>query len=257
VIPGQDGRPFLAVKDTAPVATDHRTPLERRWGGWYVTGAHGAQRHMGNAVARLPFYPFDLEQEGTQNLMTLAGKVDTAPYPSPMSDIVALMTLDHQVRMTNLLVRMGQRSRGMPAPVRPGAPPAQTLEQEIEDLVAYMLFADEAPLRAPVKGTSAFAASFQQRGPRDGRGRSLRDFDLATRLFKYPLSYTIYSAEFDAIAAPVRTQIYRRLYDALSGRDTRPAFARLSTGDRRATLEIVRDTKRGLPRFWRGASAAR
>jgi hypothetical protein len=257
VIPGKDGRPFLAVKDTAPVSTDHRTPLERRWGGWYVTGTHGSHRHMGNAVARLPFYPFDLEQEGTQNLMTLAGKVDTAPYPSPTSDIVALMTLDHQVHMTNLILRIGQRSRGARAAVGTDSPPAKTLDQEVEELVAYMLFADEAPLRAPVKGSSAFAASFQQQGPRDRRGRSLRDFDLGTRLFRYPLSYTIYSAEFDAIAALVRTRIYRRLYDVLSGKDASPAFARLSTEDRRAALGIVRDTKRGLPSFWARASAAR
>jgi hypothetical protein len=257
VIPNKDGRPFLAVKDTGPVSTDHRTPLERRWGGWYVTGAHGSQRHMGNAVARLPFYPFDLEQDGTQNLMTLAGKVDTAPYPSHTSDIVALMTLEHQVRMTNLILRMGQRSRGARAGVRPDTPPAKTLDQDIEELVAYMLFADEAPLRAPVRGSSTFAASFQQRGPRDRRGRSLRDFDLNTRLFRYALSYTIYGAEFDAIAAPVRTQIYRRLYDVLSSRDASPAFARLSTAERRAALEIMRDTKRNLPPFWTRPAAAR
>jgi hypothetical protein len=211
---------------------------------------------MGNAVARLPFYPFDLEQEGAQNLMSLAGKVDTAPYPSPTSDIVALMTLDHQVRMTNLILRMGRRSRGALDVVQADVPP-KTLDQEIEELVTYMLFADEAPLRAPVSGSSTFAASFQQRGPRDARGRSLRDFDLATRLFKYPLSYTIYSAEFEAIAAPVRTQIYRRLYDVLSGRDASPAFARLSAGDRRAAFEIVRDTKRNLPPFWTRLPAGR
>ena len=116
-----------------------------------------------------------------------------------------------------------------------------------------MLFAAEAPLRAPVEGLSTFAATFPQRGPRDKRGRSLRDFDLDTRLFKYPLSYMIYSAEFDAIAAPLRMQIYQRLYDVLTGKDKSPVFARLSAGDRRAVLEIVRDTKPGLPRFWKGA----
>ena len=101
VIPGKDGRPFLAVKDTGPVSTDHRTPLEQRWGGWYVTGTHGAQRHMGNAVARLPYYPFELERENTQNRTTLSGKVDTSPYPVATSDIVALMTLEHQVGAVN------------------------------------------------------------------------------------------------------------------------------------------------------------
>ena len=65
---------------------------------------------MGNAVARLPFYPFDLEQEGTQNRTTLAGKVDTSPYPEATSDLVALLTLEHQIRMTNLILRTGHGS---------------------------------------------------------------------------------------------------------------------------------------------------
>ena len=31
------------------VTTDE-TPIEERWGGWYVTGRHGTLRHMGNEV---------------------------------------------------------------------------------------------------------------------------------------------------------------------------------------------------------------
>jgi hypothetical protein len=252
VIPNRDGRPFLAINRTGPVSTDHRTPFERRWGGWYVTGTHGSQRHMGNAVARQPFYPFDLEQEGTQNRATLAGKVDMSTYPAQTSDIVALMTLEHQARMTNLILQTGQRSRA-PRTSAIDDEAAKALDAGIEELVAYMLFADEAPLRAPIKGVSTFSVTFPERGPRDTRGRSLRDFDLHTRLFKYPLSYMVYSAEFDAITAPVRTKIYQRLFDVLTGKNTSPSFARLSSADRLAILEIVRDTKPNLPGFWKTA----
>jgi hypothetical protein len=113
-----------------------------------------------------------------------------------------------------------------------------------------MLFGDEAPLRAPIGGVSTFAATFPQRGARDRHGRSLRDFDLETRLFKYPLSYAIDNAEFDAIPAPVRTRIYRRVYDALRGTAPVAGLDRFSADERRAAIEIVRDTKANVPAFW-------
>jgi hypothetical protein len=31
---------------------NHRTPFQERWGGWYVTGTHGAQTHRGNLVGK-------------------------------------------------------------------------------------------------------------------------------------------------------------------------------------------------------------
>jgi hypothetical protein len=109
-----------------------------------------------------------------------------------------------------------------------------------------MLFVDEAPLREPVKGISTFATTFSQRGPRDPRGRSLRDFDLQKRLFRYPLSYMIYSQAFDAMPQPARERIYQRIHNVLSGKDQDPKYAHLSADDRRAILEILRDTKQGL-----------
>ncbi|MGA3239889.1 MAG: hypothetical protein ABSG03_26740 [Bryobacteraceae bacterium] len=42
-----------------------------------------------------------------------------------------------------------------------------------------------------VHGVSQFTQSFAQRRPRDRQGRSLRDFDLEHRLFRYPLSFLI------------------------------------------------------------------
>ena len=51
VFPSPSGEPNFGL---GTVVTDHRTPLAERWGGWYVTGTHGAQAHRGNAVARDP-----------------------------------------------------------------------------------------------------------------------------------------------------------------------------------------------------------
>ena len=117
-------------------------------------------------------------------------------------------------------------------------------------MLKYMLFADEEPLREPVKGVSTFTETFPQRGPCDPQGRSLRDFDLKTRLFRYPLSYMIYSAAFDGLPQKIRDRVYERLYEILRGKDTSKTFAHLSPETRTTILEILRATKSGLPASW-------
>ncbi len=126
------------------------------------------------------------------------------------------------------------------------------IDAEIDDLAGYLLFVDEAPLLEPVKGTSTFTRTFAQRGPRDTRGRSLRDFDLQTRLFRYPLSYMIYSDLFEGLPTPIRDRIYQRLFDVLSGTEAGPKYAALTPADRRAVIEILIDTKPALPSYWTG-----
>jgi hypothetical protein len=231
--------------------TDHRTPFQDRWGGWYVNGTHGGMRHKGNAVARDPRQPDLLETQGTQNLTSLARKFDTATYISPVSDIVALLTLEHQTRMTNLMTRVAWEARIAQHDGKTDDPQARgRLDADIETLVTYMLFTDEAVLYDPVEGVSTFTKTFPQRGPRDRQGRSLRDFDLQKRLFRYPLSYMIYTPAFEAIPGLARDRIYQRLYDVLTGKDQSKKLDRLSAEDRRAIVEIVRDTKPNLPAYW-------
>jgi len=216
--------------------TDHRTPLSGRWGGWYVTGTSGSQTHLGNNTNLVdPVRSGGPSALPTQNLTSVAEMFDTSRYIAPTSDIVALMTLEHQTRMTNLMIRVGWDSRRGIA--------QDQVNHEIEEMLDYMLFTDEEPLRAPVKGVSTFTETFARRGPRDSQGRSLRDFDLKTRLFRYPLSYMIYSAAFDGMPAAARDRVYRRLYERLSADPSATA---------RAILEIVRATKPDLPAYWRG-----
>ena len=248
------GIPGLLISSVHPVSqtrsehgnafmTDHRSPLSGRWGGWYVTGTTGSQTHLGNNTNLVdPVRSGGPSAEPTQNLTSLAAMLDVAKYLEPTSDIVALMTLEHQVRMTNLMIRIGWDSRmGMAE---------DKLNPEIEEMLKYMLFVDEEPLKAPVKGVSTFTETFSRRGPRDPQGRSLRDFDLKTRLFRYPLSYMIYSAAFDGMPDKVRDRVYQRLYEILTGKDTSKTFAGLSPESRGALLEILRATKVNLPASW-------
>jgi hypothetical protein len=247
VYPDASGMPNSRMGN--PV-TDHRTPFEDRWGGWYVTGTHGGMRHKGNAIVPDREKPDLLEIRGTQNLTNLEKKFDASGYLSPASDIVALMTLEHQTRMTNLMTRAGWDAR---IAEHDGKPNDQ-IQADVEALVTYMLFADEAKLYEAVQGVSTFTRTFAERGPRDPRGRSLREFDLQKRLFRYPLSYMIYSEAFDAMPDSVRQRVYQRLYDVLSGKDQSATFARLTAEDRTSVFEIVRDTKAGLPEYWTTAA---
>jgi hypothetical protein len=112
------------------------------------------------------------------------------------------------------------------------------------------LFADETPLDGPVRGTSGYAASFGARGPRDPQGRSLRDFDLRPRIFKYPCSYLIYSEAFDGLPVQAQEYVYGRLLDILTGKDQTPSFARLDSEARRAIFEILLATKPGFSAAW-------
>lgn len=218
--------------------TDDRTPIADRWGGWYISGMLGGQKNQG-----VPLGPNAAGPNGD-------ALFNPAAYPGAYSDVVALMTLEHQTRMTNLIIRIGWQTRIAMADGKLQESRDQ-LDAAIDDMVGYMLFADEAPITAPIEGASTFSKTFPERGPRDKQGRSLRDFDLQKRLFKYPLSYMIYSKAFNSMPAWALDRIYRRLYDVLTGKDTSPKFARLSVEDRRNVLGILRDTKPDLPAYWK------
>jgi hypothetical protein len=206
---------------------------------------------MGNAVAHDSSQPRNLDMAGTQNLISLGRRFDSSNYLAKTSDIVALMTLEHQTRMTNLMIRTAWDTRVGLSKGELVTTAKERIDGDIDALVTYMLFADEAKIYEPIQGVSTFTTTFPERGPRDKQGRSLRDFDLHTRMFRYPLSYMIYSETFDAMPDLVREKIYRRLYDVLTGKDQSKTFARLSEADRRAIFEILLETKRGLPDYWK------
>ena len=226
---------------------NHRTPLSERWGGWYVTGTHGAQAHRGNVVGKAAFDRQAKEPNAFGNRTNLSAFFDVSRYPTPSSDIVALMVLEHQTHMHNFITRLNYEATlalGQYGHV-------DYLKAATEAFLKYLLFVEEAPLSDPIRGTSDFAKAFAAQGPRDKQGRSLREFDLRTRLFKYPCSYLIYSAAFEQLPDKMKERIYRRLWEILTGNDSSANFQRLSTENKGAILEILRQTKSGLPDYWK------
>jgi len=233
VFPGVDGTTMYGPAYT----TDHRSPFEIRWGGWFVTGTHRATRHLGNAVASDPANLIAMVSPSTVHVTDLEGRFDKTGYLSLHSDLVGLLVIEHQAKMLNLFTRVGWEARiGEKESGR-------TIDQAAAELVDYLLFVDEATLPGPIAGTTRFAEIFQAEGPRDSRGRSLRDLSLDTRLLRYPCSYLIYSEPFDSLPPKAKTAIYGRMWEILSGQERDKRYAVLTVADRRAILEILSETK--------------
>ena len=237
VYPNSEGSPFFMGATELFHTTNHASPFEDRWGGWYVTGTHGSMKHLGNTWAPDPYRPIEVITENTQNQTDLSSKFDPSKYLAPSSDLIALMTFEHQTQLTNLITRVNAQLRFLGGSELPEAqrPKRADVDKTIGEIIRYMLFEDELKLTSPIQGVSSFTRTFPERGPRDPKGRSLRDFDLKTRLFKYPLSYMIYSELFDNMNPQARDRVLRGLYEKLQGTEA---------------LEIVRATKPNLPEYW-------
>lgn len=252
------GLPVLAA---GSFRTDQTSPLEERWGGWYVTGTHGDQKHLGNLIVRDKTRPEQYLPEN-QNVTDLADRLDVEPYLTPHSDIVALMVFEHQTGTHNKILQANFAAKralwdekvlddafGEGADVLRDST-KRRIDNAAESLVEFLLLSEEAPLTGTIAGTSGFAGKFSAEGVRDSKGRSLRDLDLKTRLFQYPCSYLIYSEAFDGLPDEVKTVVYQRLHAILTGKDTSEAFAHLTAADRKTILEILLETKDGLPEYW-------
>jgi len=235
------GVPGLSVLSTMPRKSerdyangffvDHYRQIQERWGGWYVTGTRVPARHMGN-LPLIVAKPIDVPPPAR---VSLAGQFDFSGYLTPYSDVVALMVLDHQAHFSNLVTRatwearLGQEMR---------------IAEAAQTIVDYLLFVDEAPITdGPIVGSSGFAEKFVAAGKKDGKGRSLRELDLKTRLQKYPLSYMIYSPQFQALPEAPKNLVMGRVNDVLAGKIAGAKYAHLTPEIRAAILEILKGTR--------------
>lgn len=259
VFPDENGHPVFALGSNK---IDHTSEFSLRWGGWYVTGTHGSMKHHGNQIFKESRELDAATVAQGMNVTDLSARLRVEDYLSPHSDIVALMVLEHQTEGHNLLTRANfetRRALHYETSVKQELGERSTERWKSTDsrirsvgdaLVKYLLFSGEAPLTAMVAGSSTYAKDFQT-GPVDSRGRSLREFDLQRRLFKYPCSYLVYSDSFDALPEDVRSYVLRRMWEVLAAPETSRDFQHLSTTDRLAIRQILAETKPGLPAYWR------
>jgi hypothetical protein len=257
-----DTRAFTSAADV-----DDRTPIAQRWGGWYVTGDTGRQKHFGNLPLREERGGAELRrlQSTRLNRLSLQGYFDTSAYLNDGSDVVALMVLEHQTLVQNLITRVNYKVRTVLS--REGQQKTETLRSwadvnprdqslvrvMMEPLVRALFFQEAAPFEDRIKGGSGFAARFSASGPRDARGRGLYELDLNKRLFRYPMSFLVYSTHFDALPRYALDYIETRIVEVLQGRDTTGIAARIAPADREAIRQILIDTKPSLAKLLQAA----
>ena len=259
VYPSPSGQPIFSAGSHR---VDDSTTLADRWGGWYVTGRHGAQRHLGNVTyPDRPATAADADPSGL-NVTDLAGRFGTKGYLTADSDLVALSVLAHQASAHNALTRASFAVRAAlhreaalnrdleQAPDYRWPSTNTVLDGAAKALVECFLFCDEAPLAGPIEGTTTFATDFAARGPTDAAGRSLRQFDLERRLFRHPCSFLVYSGSFDALPAELRARFWARISAVLTTADPGPRFHHLSADDRQAIRAILVATKPDAVAHW-------
>jgi len=248
-IPGLLVRSFLTDLHGRPISgysqISHDKILSKRWGGWYVTGTHADMVHLGNLFGKEVIEESKTNPAYRANLEHIDPFVDTSKYLTPHSDLVAHLILDHQVHGHNLITRVSMEQQ-------------LGLRSDVEArLLRYLLFLDEAELAGPLKGTTDYQTWFEKQAKRDSHGRSLKDFDLKTRLFRFRLSYLIYTDSFSKMPAAARSRILREIYSFLNASDAelkqawevRPADFPLQ--ERQAIVQIVAETLENLPDFWK------
>lgn len=260
VFPNDTGMPEYSLGTNL---ISHQSEFHQRFGGWYVTGTHGELRHRGNSwlpesdrtsLRRNQRDQSELDIQSGANAKDLESFFDTSPYLTSHSDIVAMMVLQHQVFMHNIITEAsysGQQAAydlSVMNKVFERDPDFESdstrrrYDSAAEKVVQALLFCGEEKLTSPIKGSSEFASDFESLGPVDSKGRSLREFDLTTRMFKYPCSFLIYSESFRRLPVGVLSRVRKRLDEVLSSEQTSEEFEHLSTADRLAIREILRET---------------
>ncbi len=262
VYPDSSGTPLLQAGTSL---TDHTSAIPTRWGGWYVTGQHGVMRHMGNAIAVAADGQVTMDREKGANLRSLAGFFDISRYPRGDSDIVALMMLEHQVAMHNALtaaayqVRVSmwrqtalRRELGEPATGEYTGSAALVASSHVKKVMHCLLYCEEAPMpEGGVEGGPDFQEAFRANRLSAPGGKSLKDFQLLTRLMKYRCSHLIYSRMWEALPERFKDMLYRRLYEILTAPAPPEEFRHLGDSERRDILMILRATMPRLPDYWK------
>lgn len=241
--PGFMNRSFLTDRRGKPLSgyseIHDAVAFSKRWGGWYVTGSLGTDVHRGNLAGDEDNERFEQDPGYRARVTDLSTFFDTNEYLfGGASDVAAHLVFDHQMHVQNLLIRVGHEAR------------LGRRSDAEERLLRALLFADEVPLNGPVESNAAYRTWFSKQGPRDEQGRSLREFDLHTRLFRYRLSYAIDSPLFDGLPEQIRERVLMRIYRVLAGEEDMPGVSQRPQEERLAIVQIVRATKCKLPACW-------
>ena len=255
VYPDADGQPIAAA---GVVRVDPGTPHARRWGGWYFTGEPVPEVSQANLIYRehgSSAVPVETDRP-------VGERFRPERYLSPHSDLVAATVLVHQAAAHNALTRASfdvrralhreaELNRELAGAADRRWPSTESvLEGSAAALVDQFLHRGEPAFTRPPIGSGGFAAEFTAMGPRDARGRSLRDLDLRTRTFRHPCSHLVYHESFATLPAELRRRFWSRVGAILAGGEAAARHGHLTAEDRQAIREILLATRPKGEEIW-------
>jgi len=264
VFPEASGSPIFSAGSEV---VDYTTPLADRWGGWYVTGRHGVLRHRGNAFAREQNREVMINTESGANLDRLDQFYDPSLHLQPTSDIGALLVFEHHLAMHQALTRANFESRRMlhyqhglqesfkePVTDTPSYDSVKSVfASQTQAVLDVLLYKDEAPMPDDgIRSSKDFVKTYEAGGRRTKDGRSLRDLDFKTRISRYRCSHLIYTEQFRQLPKPFLSQLTTRLGRILTEPKPEERYAYLADDERKAIVEILRETAPELTASWAG-----
>lgn len=243
VIPGPTGGSLESYRRRL---SGHEIPISDRFGGWHVTGADDVKPHWGNLTGR--FTP-----EGIVTTPLPPGQqFNWDVFPVATSDLLAHLLHEHQAGFVNRVVQAHYRLR---TALKDGngrlrSEDRPMINEQVEELTRYLLFAGEAPLPAAFAGDSRLKDEFLATRRVSKAGDSLKDFDLETHLFRNRCSYMIYSPMFQSLPEGFKKLLYSRIAKALAPSPSDPEFSHLPNPEKGRIKAILNETLPGLPENW-------
>lgn len=225
----------------------HQIPFGERFGGWHVTGDPGISDHKGNLIGR---------KEGGKivtEVIEPGTEFDWSSYLAGTSDILPHLILEHQAGFMHIALEASYRARTYRHIGKGKLKPenVEVLHGLAEELVRYLLFADEAKFPAGgIRVDPRYREDFLADRKEASNGISLKDLDLETRLFKHRCSYLIYGDVFQATPDLFRQHVYQVLGEAISIENPDPDFSYLAVDEKKAIRGILRETVSDLPDGW-------
>lgn len=244
VIPGSNWGKLVAFRDKQ---IGHQIPLSERFGGYHVTGDPGFSDHKGNLKGE------EVGGKIVTEVIEPGTEFDWSSYLTETSDILPHLLLEHQAGFMNLVLEATYRARTYRHIGKGEIKPEHVavLDGLAEELVRYLLFADEAKFPAGgIRVDPQYREDFLADRREASGGISLKDLDLETRIFQHRCSYLIYSDVFQATSAPFKEQVYRILGAAISTENPDPDFAYLPDAEKETIRGVLRETLSDLPAGW-------
>ncbi len=261
-----NGQPLLVL---GTELVEDSTPIEKRWGGWYVTARKAGPRHRGNLVLAAEQEPSPAQLSANANLASLDKLVDTSPYLVPTSDVTALLVFEHQVSVENALTRANQQclrmmnyQTNLQAELKETVTTEPTYEsvkhsfsEAAQQVCDALLCRDAAALPpAGIAGVGTFVHDFEKSGQAAGNHPSFKSLELHSRLFRYRCSYLIQSSSFDNLQPTLRRRVLQRLWRVLSEPTSDPRYEYLEPQERQAIRDLIASNIHRLPPCWLAAN---